>query len=254
MDLLTCTRDDLYAFTHALMYVTDFNLNPAPLPRSRAVLLAEAEAMLAHCLDAQDYDLSGEVLLSWPVTGNTWSATAAFAFRVLAHVEDKAGFLPTPGTRVSEARAREGAERTQYLLATAYHTAYVMGLVCAASLQPGFAPPAVIPTGHAKAGSAKQILKCIDADSRQAHWRDEFDQLATSEADALAGFLLNTALRRKAASRDFGGLYELLKLAYALDLANPPAASQAAELLERFAAYSRWTTNVPPETLLPEIA
>ena len=140
MDLLHCTRDDIYAFTHALMYVTDFNLIPALLPRRRALILAEAEAPLARCLDEQDYDLAGEVLLSWSLTGKSWSASPAFAFRVLARVEDKAGFLPTAGTRISEIRAREGVARTRYLLATAYHTAYVMGLLCAASSAPATLP------------------------------------------------------------------------------------------------------------------
>ena len=243
MDLLAGTRDDLYAFTHALMYVTDFNLNPAPLPRPRAVLLAEAEAMLAWCLDAQDYDLSGEVLLSWPMTGRTWSPAAAFAFRVLAHVEDQAGFLPTPSTRVDEAKALTGVERIQYLLATAYHTVYVMGLLCAMSLQPGFPPPAVLPVSDKKPGSAKRILEFIDADGKPTHWRDEFDQLTGPQADALAGFLLHIAPRRKTASRDFGKLYDLLNVAHDLELADSPAASQAAELLERLAAYSRISAN-----------
>ena len=164
MDLLNCTRDDIYAFTHALMYVTDFNLIPALLPRRRALILAEAEALLARCLDEQDYDLAGEVLLSWPLSGKSWSAAAAFAFRVLARVEDKAGFLPTAGTRISEIRAREGVARTRYLLATAYHTAYVMGLLCAACLRPGHAPPIAISVADWKPGSAAQIVRVLDAD------------------------------------------------------------------------------------------
>jgi hypothetical protein len=221
------------------MYVTDFNLCPAALPRPRSVILAEAEAILARTLDEQDYDLSGEILLSWPLTGKSWSPAAAFAFRVLAHVEDKAGFLPTPSTRIDELKTRAGAERTQYLIATAYHTAYVMGLVCAACLQPGFAPPAAIATNRTRPGSAKQILKVLDGDSRHSHWSDEFQQLAQAEADALAGFLINIAMHRRAASRDFGGLREVLRLAYDLGLANTPAASQAAEMLQRIATYAR---------------
>jgi len=73
MDLLNGSRDDVYAFTHALMYVTDFNIRPRRLPRRRAAILAEAEAALARCLDEQDYDLGGEVLLAWPLTGRSWS-------------------------------------------------------------------------------------------------------------------------------------------------------------------------------------
>ena len=48
MDLLNGSRDDVYAFTHALMYVTDFNINPRRLPRRRAEIRAEAEAALAR--------------------------------------------------------------------------------------------------------------------------------------------------------------------------------------------------------------
>ena len=243
MDLFGGTRDDIYAFTHALMYVTDFNLHPAPLPRRRSIILTEAEAVLSRCLDDQDYDLGGEVLLSWPLTGKSWSAAAAFAFRVLAHVEDKAGFLPTPGTCISELNALEGTERTQYFVATVYHTAYVMGLVCAASLHRGFAPPASIPTTNAKRGSARQILKLIDLDRQHTHWRDEFQQLGEPEADALAGYLINIGLRRRMAGRDFGGLRELLKLAYDLDVANIPAASQAAEMLERITTFAKIVSN-----------
>ncbi len=249
MDLLGCTRDDIYAFTHALMYVTDFNLVPALLPRRRALILAEAEALLAHCIDEQDYDLSGEVLLSWPLTGKVWNAASAFAFRVLANVEDKAGFLPTPSTRISEIKAREGVERTQYLVSTAYHTAYVMGLLCAASLHPGYAPPKCVPATDLNPGRAKHILRILDGDGKRPHWRDEFNRLSTPEADALAGFLLNIALRRRVKDRDFGGLHDLLKHAYDLDLAGNPAASQAAELLERLATYAKITSESESETV-----
>jgi hypothetical protein len=238
VDLLNCTRDDIYAFTHALMYVTDFNLIPALLPRRRALILAEAEVLLARCLDEQDYDLAGEVLLSWPLTGKSWSASAAFAFRVLARVEDKAGFLPTAGTRISEIKAREGVARTRYLLATAYHTAYVMGLLCAACLRPGCAPPVAIRDAAEKPGRTTQILRLLDT-GECPHWRDEFRQLNDSEAEALAGFLLSIALRRRVRKRDFGGLRDHLQLAAGLELADTPVANHAAELLERLAVYAK---------------
>lgn len=249
MDLLNCTRDDIYAFTHALMYVTDFNLIPALLPRRRALILAEAEALLARCLDEQDYDLAGEVLLSWPLTGKSWSAAAAFAFRVLARVEDKAGFLPTAGTRISEIRAREGVARTRYLLATAYHTAYVMGLLCAACLRPGHAPPIAISVASWKPGSAAQIVRLLDADGECPHWRDEFRRLNEPERDALAGFLLSIALRRRVKKHDFGGLRDHLQLAAGLELADTPVAMQSAELLERLAVYAKLASELESEAV-----
>ena len=236
MDLFAATDDDLYAFTHAIMYATGFQQNPSLLPRSRAVLLAEAEALLARCLDAQDYDLTGEILLAWPLTGKHWSPTATFAFHVLAEVEDKAGFLPAPTTRVSEIQTRTGADRTNYLLATAYYTAYVMGLLCAAALQPGCAPPICIATKQGTPGSARQLLPLLDDNSKTPHWRNTFDKLDSPQADALAGLLFNIALQRCASRRDFAALDKTLRLGQALGLATTPAASQAAELLGRVAA------------------
>lgn len=237
IDVLFATREDIYAFTHALMYVTDFNLNPAPLVRSRRNILNEAEALIARCLDEQDYDLGAEVLLSWPLTGKSWNAAAAFAFRVLARVEDRAGFLPTPSTRISEIQKREGVRRTQYLAATAYHTAYVMGLLCALSLQPGHAPPAGIPAGGVIRGTAKQLLRLLATDRPSPHWYEEYQQLSDAEADALASFLLNVAVRRRVVQRDLEGVRALLNVAYDLSLPITASVRQAAELLHRFATY-----------------
>ena len=256
MDLLNGHRGDVYAFTHALMYVADWNLKPRALPRPRAAILADAEAALARCLDEQDYDLAAEVLLAWPLTGQSWSAAAAFGFRVLARVEDKAGFLPAPSTRLQRLNSLEGAERSAYLLATAYHTIYVMGLLCAAALQPARTPPAQVPTGEARCGNAAAIVPFLNqpgpsasqsADVRQTrepnvqqgHWWDEFQRLNAIERDAIAGLLLNVALRRKTVRRDFGELRDLLAAAHAAGLADSPAASQAAELLERLALLGR---------------
>ena len=235
MDLFGATDEDLYAFTHAVMYATGFRLRPSSLPRRRDVVLAEAEAALARCLDAQDYDLAGELLLAWPLTGKTWSPVATFAFQVLTAVEDEAGFLPTPATRIRELQTREGSDRTLYLLATAYHTAYVMGLLCAAALQSGCAPEAGISVLHARKGCAKQMLPCVQDEKFSPHWQDVFKKLEPDHADALAGMLFNIALLRSFSQRDFAGLGRVLRLGYDLGLAGNPAASQAAEMLERMA-------------------
>jgi hypothetical protein len=235
MDLLNGSRDDVYAFTHSLMYVTDFNIRPWRLPRKRLAILADAEAALARCLDDQDYDLAGEVLLAWPLIGARWSASAAFGFRVLAHVEDQAGFLPSTATKLDRYRALPDDRRSDYLVATAYHTAYVMGLVCAAALQPGRAPPAVIRGGRAARGVADTLLAKLDASGPRPHWREEFDELTEGTRDRLAGTLLTIGLRRCAVQRDFSGLRELLQIGQDAGLTGMPAASQAAEMLARLA-------------------
>lgn len=249
MDLLSGTRDDVYAFTHALMYVRDFNIRPQRLPRNKPAILAEAEAALARCLDEQDYDLGGEILLAWPLTKAAWSPAAAFGVRVLASVEDQAGFLPTAGTRLERLGTLQGEERTNYLVATAYHTVYVMGLLCAAALQHRRTALSRGPITKPRRGSANAIIKYLGGDKKTTHWRDEFDQLKDLERDAIAGLLLNIALRRKTVQREFGQVHELLRVGYRLGLADTPAASQAAEMLERLAVFANITsdkTSVPP--------
>jgi hypothetical protein len=221
MDLLSGSREDVYAFTHALMYVTDFSQRLPILPRRRDIILAEAEAALARCLDEEDYDLGGEVLLAWPLTGKGWSAAAAFGFTVLARVEDEAGFLPSQGTRLDRLAALDGAERADYLLATAYHTAYVMGLLCAAALQPGRTPPSEIHENGNARGSASAIMEFIARDDRRPHWCDDFDRLSGRRRDMLAGLLLNIALRRKVGQRDFHAVHELLERGYAWGWLTP---------------------------------
>lgn len=236
MDLLSGSREDVYAFTHALIYLTDFNLQPLRLPRLASEILAEAESALARCLDEEDYDLGGEILLAWPLTGKSWSAAATFGFHVLADVEDQAGFLPSPSTRLERLHELSGQARAEYLLATGYHTAYVMGLLCAATLRPGNAPPARISPARPGEGDSGTLLQLLDSDGRRGHWRETIDRLTAPERDAIAGLLFAIALRRRVSQRDFAGLRELLATGYRLGLTDGPMASQAAELLERVAA------------------
>jgi hypothetical protein len=232
MDLLGAGREDIYAFTHCLMYVTDFNIQPWRLPRPRTAILGDAEAMLARCLDDQDYDLAGEVLMTWPLTGTSWDASAAFGFRVLAALEDQAGFLPSASTRPDRLALLQGDERARYLLATAYHTAYVMGLLCAVALQPDRAPPTGIKAPSARPGVGDQLVKRLD-DGPRAHWRDEFDRLSGPERDGLARMLLTIGFRRSLLRRDVKELHALLRIGDAAGLTDMPAASHAAELLTR---------------------
>jgi hypothetical protein len=235
IDLLTGSREDIYSFSHALMYVGDFGIDPRPWPRPPSDLTAEAEAMLARCLDEQDYDLAGEVLLAWPLTRSTWSATATFGFRVLAAVEDEAGFLPSQTIRLERLSALEGDEHTDYLLATTYHTTYVMGLLCSMALQPGSSPPASIPLDDAVAGAAERIAPFLRAKGRPPHWVSEFRGLDTAQRDALAALLFSIGVRRCVDARQFASVHELLAICHELGLSDRPSASQAAELLGRLA-------------------
>lgn len=239
-NVLNATRTDLYAFTHALMYVRDFNIRPQRLPQPRSVILAYAEAALAKCLDDEDYDLGGETLMAWPLTGVSWSAAAAFAFRIFARLEDESGVLPSLSTRPERLNKLAGDARSDYWLATAYHTAYVMGLLCAAALNAGRAPPVVLPSPSVPAcGVVDTLLELIDPGEKIKRWRIEFDGLAAPERDVLAGLVFNIALCRSVARNKFDALHELLEIGHVAGLTDSPTASQAAELLERLAIFQR---------------
>jgi hypothetical protein len=237
VDLLGGSREDAYAFTHAVMYRRDFNIHALALPRQRSELLAEAEVMLARSLDDQDYDLAGELLLAWPLTGKEWSAPAAFGFRVLTRVEEEAGFLPAACTRLNRFEKLNEKDRSKYLLATAYHTIYVMGLLCAVSLQAGRTPPAGASMTTSRQGSANQILQILDSDGQKPHWREEIKSLREQERDAISSLLLDIAILRAVNRRQFNKIRELLEIARRYGLSDSPCSSQAAEALQRLAVF-----------------
>lgn len=239
LDALSATADDVYAFTHAVMFATDLGARSPGLPRPRAAIAADAEAALARCLDEQDYDLGGEVLLTWPLLRRPWSAAAAFGFHCLARVEDEAGFLPAPVIPLERLATLTGEARARYALAMSYHTVYVMGLVCSLALRPGGAPPRAVPRTRRHRGAATALLELPGADSAPRHWQGVLAMLDAAQRDALAPLLLAMRLRRAAARRDLAGVQELLRAAARFDLLAGPAPQQAIELLQRASLLSR---------------
>lgn len=235
MDLLGCSREDVYGFTHSLMYLCDGERRQT-LPRSAGELIQEAEALLAWSLDEEDYDLAGEILLAWPLLRKRWSPAATFGFHVLALVEDEAGFLPTPSTRPERAAELEGTHRAGYVLATAYHTVYVMGVLCATILASGFFPAQKIHGNDPKSRLVNELLTLPGEGSRPRHWRTVFERLSPQQRGSLQPFLLAVAIRRAASRREFERLRFILGIAAERGLTDSPIAAQAAELLERLSA------------------
>ena len=236
LDILGGLREDAYAFTHLMMYCTDFGFRAPRLPRRRATILREAASLLARYLDAEDYDLTGEILLSWPLTGAAWSPSAAFVFRVLARVEDQVGVLPCGHSNPVRLSQLQGEARTRYALGTAYHTAYVMGFLCAASLRAGRTPPANIVGPQCEASCLDRLFRYVD--DNQGHWHSEFTNLAQAEQRALAPLILDVAIVQKCRKHDYQAMSELVSLACEYRIASSPMCGQAAELLERIAGCS----------------
>jgi hypothetical protein len=243
IDILGGLRDDVYAFTHLLMYCTDFGFQTARLPRPLSVILENASALLARCLDGEDYDLAGEIIMAWPLTSAPWSSTATFGFRVLANVEDQVGVLPGGTTKVDRLERLEGRARTMFALGTAYHTAYVMGMICATSLRPARAPPVRLLGPVFDEGLLDHLLTVLDSD--QGHWQAVVLKLPDAERNSLGPLLLDIAIVQKCRKHDYHAVKELLLAASRYGIAGSPICGQAAELLGRLAKYSQAMESRP---------
>lgn len=234
VDLLWGTRDDAYAHTHTFMYFTDFGYSLRSLPRPRSQILAESAGVLARSLLLEDYDLAAEVLMAWPLTSAPWTPAAAFGFRVLADFEDRVGFLPAGNGVPEKVNRLTGSERTKYALACTYHTAYVMGVLCALMLRPGNAPPSELTGPLASTELIDEVLSMIpDADTP---WQNTLRQLQPAERRTLGPFLLDMALLTRGRSHDFSTVGRLLSIAVRHGLADTPLCAHSAELLHRIAA------------------
>ena len=237
-DLLSLRKDDAYAFTHALMYLTDLGGRRVRPPRSQAILAAEADAALASCLDEPDYDLGGEVLLTWPYLRRRWSASATVGFAVLAAAEDRVGFLPSPAVSLARMNTLGTDERDRYVVTRSYHTAYVMGLLCAAAMVEGRRPPVRVPDHGRHRGAAGEFLALIGPRDPEPDWRVHVEALPEAEQDAAATLLFDICLRRATSRRDLSLLRAALLAGQRHGLLDAPAPRQAAQLLLRGARFA----------------
>ncbi len=233
MDTLASTRADISAFTQAVMYASDFGRREIVRPRSHAAIVADADAALAYSLDANDFDLTAEVLLTWPMLGLAWSPAATFAFSILANLQDALGFLPGLVCGETRYHPRTAAEPSRRALPTSCHSTYVMGFLCAAALAPGCEPPAAVrPARHGR-GAAAALLALLAGERRESCWVAPLRALAPDHQDSVAQLLLGIVLRRAATRGNVKLVQNALQVALAFDLIDGPAPGQAAALLRR---------------------
>lgn len=234
-DLLAGSREDPYGVTHLLFYITDFGRALRPdIVRLSAAVLADVEALVIRYLDQGDYDLVGELLMAWPQLHEKWSDVAAFAFRVLAHVEDEVGLLPCGNVDPERLATLSGAERSRYARAASYHTALVMGFLCAVSLRADIAPPTVFEGSH-YADEAWQTFRAM-IDDHPGDWLPVFDRSSDADkrilAPMLCGLVISQALRRQ----DFVALNTAIVSARRFAFPPDPLQTTATELLRALGA------------------
>ncbi len=229
-DLLLGSREDAYGLTHLLFYVTDFGrVSDVEIARPRSDLLADVEALLVRYLDQGDYDLVGELLMAWPQLREQWSPVAAFAFRLLARVEDEVGVLPCGNVDMDRLAALVGAERTRYARAASYHTALVMGFLCGAVLRSGMAPPTRL-VGPEWGDEAWQELRALVGE-HAGDWLSVFDACPDDEKRVLVPMLGDLAIAQALRRREFAVLHEAVATAARAGLPSTPMQAAAADLL-----------------------
>ncbi|WP_157376311.1 DUF6895 family protein [Burkholderia ubonensis] len=233
LDAFGSSRLDVYAFTHALMYATDFGDRCPRLPRKLSAIVLDAETALAFALDTDDLDLAAEVLLTWPMLGRPWSPTAVFAFRRLTAVADERGFLPGYNFVAAEYDELTGDEQRQYALVTSYHANYVMGFLCALALRRGGTPTVSVSADRRYRGAAAALIDLVGDAAETLPWRRQFDTLTPDEQDRVSPLLLATILRRAKNGGDMRLVQHALAVAVKRDLCGSPSAVQAAALLRR---------------------
>jgi hypothetical protein len=188
--------------------------------------------LLGVALDADNLDLTAELLWSWPMLRLPPTPASRFAFEVLAHAHHEHGFLPGPGFDTSAHAALPAAEGDAYLLRTSYHATLVFGMLCAAMLATG--------TPHHLAGElepSRRLLELLE-DGPARTW---LSVVPSADTQGLGGMLLAIALRRASDGSDLSAIRHLLELALEEDLADGQAVRQSVLLLRRGAALARRT-------------
>lgn len=244
-DVLGASRDDLYALTHILFYLSDFGRQPSPgVPRGNGAVLADVQACLARCLDAEDYDLCGELLMAWPELRAPWDPVPAFCFRVLAGVEDAVGVLPCGNMDHKRSSAMAPAARRRYARAIAYHTAYVMGFLCAVALRHGAPPLRAAPLPAPLVWP--ELLDLVNP--RRGHWLPIFQSLPDTQKSTLTGFVADTAVVQAVGQCDYRRLGKVLALADQGGVWGPLQSAAAERLLSLGVAMDLSTHDLTSAT------
>ena len=128
--------------------------------------------------------------------------------------------LPCGNVDVGHLDRLEPDERSRYARATAYHTAFVMGFLCAASLHDRSRPPTTIDGRRYPDATWMGFLAHVDDD--QGDWLDVFADCDNSEKAVLAPMLCYFAILQTLRRRDYRALRDVLVLAARPTSPNTP--------------------------------
>lgn len=226
VDLLEASAEDAYAYTHALVYATDFGRLPLAAHVDRDPLLGIAEALVVQALDEDDLDLLAEVLMAPAILRSGWTPTLQFGWQVLDRVWNELGFVPGPGLPAATGHETP-AQAARRVLGTTYHTTFAAGLCCATLIDCDAAP------GEHAGGPPGDI---DPPPGLGAAWKVNWRLCPREIQDNLRFLQLGFALRRALEDVDLARVHHVLRQAARSHLLDHPLFVQALELLERTAA------------------
>jgi hypothetical protein len=128
---------DLYAWTHSVMFMTDFGSRPAGPTVGTRMTGEFLDAACVWQLANDNLDVVGELLMGAAYLGLPWSSHRQLASEVLGRTWAEFGFLPSPSFNRTEFQNLIGPEKTAYAYLHTYHTTYVGALALQAAQRPG---------------------------------------------------------------------------------------------------------------------
>ena len=236
-DLFSESTDDVYATTHAAMYV--FFDGQASAHLDTDALIGYLESWLVIYMDQQDYDIAGELLQAWALTGKPLTAIALFALKCLTEIEQRVGFLPAPNLDLGMIEGREQNERRTYIYSVNYHTAFVMGLLCGSLLKQHehLRPATDDKPFHPE---LQAMLKEELQTGKPAHWMEYYKTLEAPQKEALLPWLYQVVLVRKIKEYQYEAVSKLLDGIKGTGLESLMITKQAQELLGRIGLVERF--------------
>ena len=127
------TRADAYAFTHSVMYLTDFGRTlPDYVDTARIALVIDA--YICRYIAEFDLDLLAEMLLVSRCVGTEDSPHYALGVALVGDVWDSQGVVPGPSFDPAAFERHEGQRGRWYAIAECYHTTFVAGIFAAIDL------------------------------------------------------------------------------------------------------------------------
>jgi hypothetical protein len=122
-------REDGYAATHTIMYLSDFGNRGLPAQISIPVVDFFLEHGIVWCLGSSDWDLLGEILIASMCAGRS-PRFFQLAARQLEAARRTHGALPGPSWPMLRGMEPSQARESIWLL-SAYHPTFVFGILCA---------------------------------------------------------------------------------------------------------------------------